>query len=194
LNLRTWNPVARQIAIAQGRSLAENARAFALLNMAMSDAFISVFDTKYHAPFWRPETAIRAGDADGNVSTRGDPNFAPFVVTPCHPSYASAHASTGYAARAILERVYGRKSHFIVLSSPAVPDVMLEYRRLSQITSDIDDARVYGGIHFRFDQDAGARQGCSVGKYVHRHNLRPAYGRSQRGMAKLPANVVLSAC
>jgi hypothetical protein len=175
LAVRTWNPVATQVALAQRRSLSENARALALLNMALSDALVAVFDSKYRDPFWRPETAIPAGDRDGNRGTRTDPNYVPFVVTPCHPSYPSAHASAGYAARAVLERVFGRSGHFIVLSSPAVPGVSLEYRRFDQITSDIDDARIYGGIHFRFDQEAGARQGTSIGRYIVRRNLREAY-------------------
>lgn len=173
LTIGTWNPVAQQVAAARADSLVETARALALLNMAMSDALVAVFDTKYVKPFWRPETAIRAGDTDGNHETRADPDFTPFVTTPCHPSYASAHASAGNAARAVLERIYGRGGHFIVLSSPAVPGVSLEYRRFDQITDDIDDARVYGGIHFRFDQDAGTLQGCRLGAYVYRHNLRP---------------------
>jgi hypothetical protein len=177
LAIRTWNPVARQVAIAKGRSLSQNARALALLNMALSDALVAVFDTKYAMPFWRPETAIRAGDDDGNRATRGDPNFVPFITTPCHPSYASAHASAAYAAREILERVYGRGPHLILLSSPAVPDVTLEYRKFREITTDIDDARIYGGIHFRFDHDAGQRMGRAVGEYIHRHDLRPKYGK-----------------
>jgi hypothetical protein len=98
LALRTWNPAATQVALAQGRSLSENARALALLNMALSDALVAVFETKYHTPFWRPETAIHAGDADGNRKTRGDADFVPFIGTPCHPSYPSAHGSAAYAA------------------------------------------------------------------------------------------------
>jgi hypothetical protein len=176
LSIRTWNPVARQAAIAQGRSLTDNARALALLNMAMSDALVAVFRTKYRTPFWRPETAIAAGDADGNRQTRGDAAFEPFITTPCHPSYASAHASTAYAARTVLEKIYGRGGHTITLASEAVPDIVLQYRSFAQITADIDDARVYGGIHYRFDQDAGARLGRRIGAYVYRHHLRPAHG------------------
>jgi hypothetical protein len=172
LSTRAWNPVARQVAIAQGRSLAENARALALLNIALNDAVIAVFDTKYHEVFWRPETAIHAGDTDRNPATRADPGYTPFIPTPCHPGYASAHASASYAARAVLDRLYGPTGHFIVLSAQALPGVMLQYRRFDQITKDIDDARVYGGIHFRFDQEAGARMGCRLGEYVYSHNLR----------------------
>ncbi|MGH8187876.1 MAG: vanadium-dependent haloperoxidase [Steroidobacteraceae bacterium] len=171
LAIRTWNPAATQVAAAQGRSLSHNARALALLNMALSDALVAVFDVKYHAPFWRPETAIPAGDTDGNWGTRGDPNFKPFISTPCHPSYVSAHASAAYAAVSVLERIYGRRGHYIVLSSPVVPGIVLDYSRFDRIASDIDDARVYGGIHWRFDQEAGARLGRRLGSYVYEHNL-----------------------
>jgi hypothetical protein len=170
-----WNPIARQIAAAQGRSLAENARAFALLNMALSDVGVALIETKYHYNFWRPETAIWAGGTDENPRTDPDPSFVPFITTPCHPSYPSGHAATSYAAREVLERIFGSRGHSITLSSPAVPDVTLKYARLKDITDDIDDARVYGGIHFRFDQEAGAEQGRRLGAYVYKHSL----GRAQ---------------
>ena len=78
---------------AQGKSLSENARAFALLNMAISDGLVSAMETKYHYVFWRPYTAIRAGDTDGNPKTDPDPAWTTFITTPCFPSYPSAHAS-----------------------------------------------------------------------------------------------------
>jgi hypothetical protein len=174
LNVLTWNPAARQIALAEKRSLSENARAFSLLNMAMTDALISLFDTKYYYTFWRPETAIAAADTDDNPATDPDPGFKPFITTPCHPSYISAHAGAGGAARRVLERTYGKGPHAIELSSPAVPDVRLQYTNLQEIADDIDDARIYGGIHFRFDQEAGARHGHRVASYILRHHLRPA--------------------
>ena len=173
-DFRPGMSAAQQVAVAQKRSLSENARAFALLNMALFDATIAVFETKYHETFWRPETAIPAADVDDNPKTDPDPSFKPFITTPCHPSYPSAHASLGGAARRVLERVYGKGPHAIELASPAVPDVRLRYASFEEITSDIDDARIYGGIHFRFDQQAGARQGRQVGSYIVRHHLRPA--------------------
>lgn len=175
LALPTWNPVAQQVALGRKSSLSENARAFALLNMAMMDAVISVFETKYHYTFWRPETAIPVADTDDNPKTDPDPNFTPFITTPCHPSYPSAHASIGHAAREVLERLFGEGPHWIELSNPAVPDVKLQYTSLQEITSDIDDARIYGGIHFRFDQRAGAKQGHQIGAYMYRHYLRPQH-------------------
>jgi membrane-associated phospholipid phosphatase len=115
LNVPTWNPVARQIAAAQDRSLGENARAFALLNMAMTDALLAVVETKYRYTFWRPETAIAAADTDDNPRT--DPDFRPFIATPCHPSYGSGHAATAGAAQRVLERLYGPGTHAIELWS-----------------------------------------------------------------------------
>jgi hypothetical protein len=173
-----WNPIAGQLAAAANGSLAENARMFALLNVALHDVAVALVDTKYHYAFWRPETAIRNGGADHNPRTEPDPSFKPFISTPCHPSYVSGHAATSYAVRAVLERIFGPRGHDIVVSSPALPDVTLRYSKLSDITADIDDARVYGGIHFRFDQENGEEQGGRVGAYVYKHILRPANGNS----------------
>jgi hypothetical protein len=75
--------------------------------MAVSDGLISVMETKHHYVFWRPITAIRSGDTDGNSRTQGDPTWAPFITTPCFPSYPSAHASASYAGRTILEKTFG---------------------------------------------------------------------------------------
>jgi PAP2 superfamily len=169
---RIWNQAVSQASAAQGKSLSENARAFALLNMAINDGLISAMDTKYHYVFWRPYTAIRAGDTDGNRKTDPDVAWMTFIDTPCFPSYPSAHASASYAARTIAEKIFGSKGHDIKLSHPNFPDVILHYSKFSQMTDDIDDARVYGGIHFRFDQEAGARQGRQVGSYVYKNTLR----------------------
>lgn len=168
------NSVARQLAQANPLSLAGHARVLALLNMAIADALTTVMETKYHYVFWRPETAIRAGDTDGNERTIADTDYVPFIPTPCFPGYPSAHASGSYAGRSILERVWGGGGHSIVISHPAVPGVVVHYTSLKQITDDIDDARIYGGIHFRFDQEAGAKQGRSVGQYIFAHSLGDA--------------------
>ena len=172
-----WNPAVNQVASAKGKSLSENARAFALLNMAMSDALVSVMETKYHYNLWRPETAIRAGDADGNRKTTALGSFVPFITTPCFPSYPSGHASASYAARVIAEKSFGAGKHSVTLSSPLVTGITLQYDTFEQITTDIDDARVYGGIHFRFDQEGGARQGLRIGEYIYSHKLTRCYNR-----------------
>jgi hypothetical protein len=167
-----FNQVLQQVAQEHGRSLSENARALALMNMAMNDSLVASFLNKYHYNLWRPETAIRAGDTDGNPKTDPDPSFVPFVTTPCFPSYPSNHGSAANGAALILSRLYGEVGHFITLSNPAVPNIVLQYTTFKQITDDISDARVYGGIHFRTDQVAGARLGKAIGKAVYRNNLR----------------------
>lgn len=167
------NQAARQVAQQQGRSLSENARALALINMAMSDSLVASFLNKYHYNFWRPETAIHAGDLDGNPKTAGDPTWAPFITTPCFPSYPSNHGSAGNAAAEVMRRLYGEGEHSITLTNPTVPTIVLQYTSFRQITDDISDARVYGGIHYRTDQEAGARLGRAVGAAVYKNNLRP---------------------
>ena len=167
-----FNQAARQVAAAQGRSLSENARALALINMAINDSLVASFFNKYHYNFWRPETAIRAGDTDGNWRTDVDPSFLPFIATPCFPSYPSNHGSGSGGGAEVLRRLYGEGSHSITLSNPAVPGLTFSYTTFGQITDDISDARVYGGIHFRFDQVAGSRLGRAVGASVYRNNLR----------------------
>src|ERR1019366_1084367 len=158
------------------RTKPENARTLALINMAMGDALVTVMETKYYYPRWRPETAIRDGGLDANPRTDPDPAYKPFIVTPCFPSYSSAHASASYSAREILARTFGNRPHSIALSSPAMPGFVLQYNTLSEITDDIDDARVYGGIHFRYDQEEGAVQGTDIGRYVFKEKLRRLRG------------------
>jgi hypothetical protein len=169
------NSAARQVAGAQGRSLSENARALALLNMATSDSLVASFATKYHYNFWRPETAIHAAATDGNPRTTADATFVPYIVTPCFPSYPSNHASGTGGGAEVLRRMYGAGGHTITVSSPNPVDagIVLHYTTFKAITDDVDDARVYGGIHFRFDQEAGGRLGRDIATYVVKNNLRP---------------------
>ena len=163
--VQAFNSAARQVSAAQGKTLSENARIFALLAMAIGDASIAVFDTKYHYSFWRPVTAIRAGS---------DPDWLPLITTPAFPGYPSAHGTLSGAARAVLERAFGKRRQAITLTNPGLPGIVLNYTAWEQITDDIADARVYGGIHFRYDQEAGADQGRQVGRYILRHYLRSA--------------------
>jgi hypothetical protein len=169
-----WNSAATQIAGEQGSSLSEVARLYALLNMALNDGLIASMDTKYHYIFWRPETAIVAGAADRNPKTDPDASFVPFLAAPCFPSYPSAHAGASYAAREVLRRFDDGRRHRIQLSTASLPGLTFRYGKLKEITDDIDEARVYGGIHFRFDQEGGAELGRQVGEWVYTHNLRRA--------------------
>jgi hypothetical protein len=166
------NSAARQLAAAQGGSLSRNARALALLNMALSDAAVATFEAKYFYTFWRPETAIHNAGTDGTDKTNADAGFVPLVSAPCFPGYPSNHATVSYAAREVLERLFGPSGHTITLSTSLLPGVTLNYSDFKGITDDVDDARVFGGIHFRFDQEAGGKLGKSVGAYVVKNYLR----------------------
>ncbi len=177
LPMPLWPAVARQASLAQGKTLSENARDFAWLTMAVADALIASMNMKYHYNFWRPLTAIHGGELDGNRATAPDASWESFVFTPLYPSYPGNHASAAGAARAVLEAVYGRDGLDITLTSEAVPGVVLHYTSWEQITDDIDDARIYGGVHYRFDQEAGAHLGRQVGTYVIRNTLEPVQGR-----------------
>jgi hypothetical protein len=170
---QAFNQAARQIVAQEGwHSLSENARAFALINMALSDGAVTTFFNKYRYNFWRPETAIHGGSTDDNRKTEADPNWVPFIPAPCFPSYPSAHGTLSGAAAEVMRRLYGESGHAITLSNPAVPTIVLHYGSFKQITDDISDARVYGGIHFRTDQDAGAHLGRTVGAAIYKNNLR----------------------
>jgi hypothetical protein len=168
-----WNRAARQLAEANPASLPSNARLFALLNMSMADALMTLFETKYHYLVWRPITAIHEGDNDGSDRTSGDPDFATLLPTPCYPAYPSGHAGVSNAGRGILQKFYGNGRHWIVLDHANLPGVAREYTHLGQIADDIDDARIYAGIHFRFDQEAAVHLGTHVANYVFGHYLRP---------------------
>ena len=173
-----FSSVARQLAAAQGRSMSHTARALALIMMATSDSLVTSFASKYEYKLWRPETAIRAGDNDGNTKTDGELGFATFFNTPCFPSYPSNHASGSNGAAEAIRRIYGAGDHAITLTNTAVPaiaNITLHYETLQALCNDIDDARVYGGIHFRFDQDGGATLGRNVARYVVKNWLRPLH-------------------
>ena len=167
----TWNYALLQIAGTRNDDITDTARTMAVMNMAINDAYISGFESKYFYKTWRPVTAIPRGDEDGNKWTAPG-LFTPLISTPCFPGYPSNHGTGSGAARTVLERAYGRFNHSIDVFHPLAPTIVLHYSDLKVITDDVADARVYGGIHFRFDQDAGERQGHNVGQYVD-NNLLP---------------------
>jgi len=172
----------RQIAAQKGTSLSENARALALIHMAASDSLVASFLNKYHYDRWRPETGIRNGAADGNDKTEGDPDFATFIPTPCFPSYPSNHASGTSGGLEVMRRLFGAAGHDITITNnvPALGSlpamvVTKSYTQLKEIRDDVDDARVFGGIHWRYDQDAGDVLGRAIATEVVKNNLRPVH-------------------
>ena len=172
----------RQVAAQKGTSVSENARALALIHMAASDSLVASFLNKYHHNRWRPETAIRDGAADGNDKTEGDPAFATFIPTPCFPSYPSNHASGTNGGLEAMRRLFGAAGHDITITNsvPALGSlpatvITKSYTQLKEISKDVDDARVYGGIHFRYDQEAGDVLGRAIATEIVKNNLRPVH-------------------
>ena len=168
-----WNSVLRQIASTRHDDISRTARTASGMNMSVADAFITVFESKYFYRTWRPVTAIARVDEDGNSRTAPGP-FTPYIVTPCFPGYPSAHGAGTGAALEVVERAYGRH-HSVTLSHPGAPGIVIHYTDLRDIIDDVSDARVFGGIHFRYDQDAGERQGRDVGRYDNHKRLRPVH-------------------
>lgn len=166
-----WNSVARQIINTRDDDITDTARTLALMNMSLADAHITVFESKYFYRTWRPETAIPRAAEDGNPATAPSA-FTPFITTPCFPGYPSAHGVGAGAASRILWKAYGRH-HTVINSHPSVPGVVLTYYDLLDIVQDVSDARVYGGIHFRTDQDAAERQGKAIAQWNLDNHLRP---------------------
>lgn len=169
----------RQIAAAQGLGLSENARALALIMIGINDSLIASFYNKYHYNLWRPETGIRAGDFDANGKTEGDAAFRTFIATPCFPSYPSNHASGTNGGLEVMRRLFGAAGHDITITGnvPALGTlpataITKDYAQLKTIADDVDDARVYGGIHWRFDQTAGNALGRAVATEIAKHHLR----------------------
>jgi hypothetical protein len=174
-----FNLAARQVSTARNLSISKNARVLALLNMASSDSLVASFYNKYHYNYWRPENAIRFSQDFGNKRIESDPSYAPYITTPCFPSYPSNHASGSTGAAEILRRIFGEGGHSIVMTNPlnmGVASLTFTYSSFDQILNDIDDARIFGGIHYRFDQVGGNKLGRAIAKEVYKNNLQRLRG------------------
>lgn len=174
-----WNRIASQISASRSLSLTQNAHLFALLNLSMADAGIACWDAKYRYVFWRPITAIRLGDTDGNTGTDPDPTWVPWLDffssgTPAHPEYPSGHSTVSGAAAYILASAFGDNTPFNVTS-----DVWTGTRSFSSFSAaiaEIADARVFGGIHFRTSCVRGNALGQAVATYTSSHAMRTLDG------------------
>jgi hypothetical protein len=171
---RSWDPIVRQLAAAPGRSLIQNARLFALVEMAAADAYISVFDAKYTFNFWRPITAIRNGDTDGNDATARIPDWEPLVDTPPHPEYPCAHCITSAAVGAVLESEFGTGPvSNLSMTSPTTPGAAHKWTTIRDYTNEVSEARIYGGLHFRNSTVVGQEMGRKIGELAVQRYLTP---------------------
>jgi hypothetical protein len=178
-----WNRIATDVTIDKGTDLLETARTFALLNIAMADAGIASWDAKYHHDVWRPIDAIRQADQDGNVLTPGDPTWIPLLKTPPFPAYTSGHSTFSGAASAVLTQLFGNDvpfkstsdGHLAAEQRPLDPSqiVTRSFANFEEAAEEAGLSRIYGGIHFRFDNTAGLLLGNQVGVSVIDRLLRP---------------------
>ena len=161
-----WHAAARAASAAKGLSLSENARLFALLSMASADSQIIAFAEKYNRPHWRPITAIRAATDLNMTALKGDIGWEPLLATPPHPEYPSAHAMFSGAAEAVLRGFFGNDEVDVSVTAPGPFGVTRTYRKFSELTAEVDNARVWGGIHFRSADVDGSEIGRKIGEIV----------------------------
>jgi hypothetical protein len=166
-----WNQIAGEIAAARNLSLVDQAHLFALLNIALADAGIAAWDAKYHYDFWRPVTAIRQGNNDGNIFTIADPSWEPLLETPPFPEYVSGHSTYSGAADAILTAILGKDVKFQA-GSWGLPGVARSFNSFTQAAEEAGMSRIYGGIHFHSANVEGLATGRSVGGYALQNRLK----------------------
>jgi hypothetical protein len=167
-----WNRIARLIASQHSLTLFEHAQLFASLNVAVFDAYVASFDSKFHYNFWRPITAIRAAGTDGNDATVADPSWEPLFLTPPIPDYPSGHACAGGAASVVLISVFGDEQTFTFQSTMSLPFPQIQprtFHRISDAAKENAFSRMLVGIHFRLACEVGLAQGIDVGTWVVQH-------------------------
>ena len=164
-----WNSIAQTIADARGNTLEENARLFALLNIAMADAAICSWDAKYTFDFWRPVTAIAFAEPQLN--------WISFIVTPPFPDYTSGHSTFSAAAAAVLPLFYGTEDLPFTTGSDFLPGVFRSFSTCLDAAEEAAASRIYGGIHFRSASEDGLQAGSSIGEWTVTNYLQPKHNR-----------------
>jgi hypothetical protein len=179
-----WNRIFRTLAVSQNLEIVENARLFAMENLAAADALIGCWNDKYYWQFWRPITAIREADTDGNPHTVADPTWLPLfdpsipvfnpppLVTPPFPDHPSGHASATAAFTHTLKNFFGTdRIAFSAFSNKS--GTTRSFDRFSDALEEVIDARVWAGIHFRTADEQGAKLGKKVSHYLQKHYFQP---------------------
>jgi hypothetical protein len=167
-------PIARSVADAPGRELTQNARLLAIVGQAMDDAIIAAFDAKYFYNFWRPITAIRNGDIDGNDATERDPSWTPLIETPMHPEYPCAHCISAATVAAVLHAEIGTGTMpQLSTTSSMVPDVVRRWTKLDDFVREVSEARICDGVHFRNSTEVANAMGKKIGELAVAKALQP---------------------
>ena len=174
-------PVVRSVADQPGRDVTRNARLLAVAGQAMDDALIAVFDAKYTHNFWRPITAIRNGDLDGNSATERDASWLPFIDTPMHPKYPCAHCIVAATLGAVLKAEIGDGlTPKLSTSSPTAAGAVRSWGQIDDLVREVASARIYDGVHYRSSTEVGVAMGEKIGELAAtKYLLTKASARTQ---------------
>jgi hypothetical protein len=170
-----WNRALGPISLAHLTDVGDTARLYALVNLAMTDAIVTAWNSKMHYDFWRPITAIHNANLDGNPKTMPDSAWQPLITTPPYPDYTSGANNLSGSATNMLRLFFGTDKMDFSINSTAVaaPDNVRNYTRFSKAADDVVEARILEGIHFRFADTAARMQGRRVARWAFKHVLRP---------------------
>jgi hypothetical protein len=170
----SWHEAARQLSPRKELSLADNARLFALLSMGIADSFITDWDAKFYYNFWRPVTAIRNGDIDGNDATERDASWTPLNVTPMHPEYPSQASIQGGTAAEVLENVFGTGPVLVFTATDSAdPRLQRQFTSIGQMAEEQRMVRIWGGIHFRNTTEVSDQMGRKIAAYLISNDMTP---------------------
>jgi hypothetical protein len=164
-----YHGIVRSVAQQTGRDVVRNARLFAAVTQGTDDALIAVFDAKYHYAFWRPITAIRNGDLDGNDATELEPAWTPLIDTPMHPEYPCAHCIMAGTVGAILRAEIGRQPlPPLTTASASANGATRLWTSIEAFVQEVSDARVWDGVHYRTSTEVGTDMGRRIGELAAR--------------------------
>ena len=167
-----YHGLIRSVADSTGRDVTRNARLLMAVTQAMDDALIAVFDAKYKYNFWRPVTAIRNGDIDGNDATERDPSWTPFINTPMHPEYPCAHCILSGAVGTVLEAEIGNAAvPVFATTSTTANNAKRTWMKLDDFIKEVAEGRIYDGVHFRNSTEVGTAMGRKIGQLAAARHL-----------------------
>jgi hypothetical protein len=170
-----YHPFLRQLVTAKGMDVVESARFMALAGIAINDALVAVLDAKYHYNFWRPVTAIRNGDIDGNPATDRETTWQPIADTPMHPEYPCAHCIVSGSVAGVVKAALGTEEiPEITTTSPTAPGVTHRWTNMTALTEEVANARIWSGFHYRSSTRVGTAMGLQIGEYVVKNVMQPA--------------------
>jgi hypothetical protein len=169
-----YHPFVRKLLMAKRLDVTDSARLMALVSIGLTDAIIAVLDAKYHYNFWRPITAIRNGDNDGNPATELEATWQPIATTPMHPEYPCAHCIQSGSVAGVVKAVFGTTEiPEIAMTSPTAPGVTRRWTDMTAFTDEIANARIWSGFHYRFSTRVGTEMGYQIGEYVVKNAMQP---------------------